>query len=358
MSAAAEGRTRRAGTAECGATTLLRGGGATCCEFASHASSGTSQARCHSGQPASTTAAANSVDVLSGDPRPSSYAPTPSLSPSASDRLLSRAGHALLLDPTTPGGSTLYIHSGQRNEQYLNDLWAIRLAGVPPDGADERRGRSPLSRRDEPEREEEDEDGEANLWRQGTVLDFPFASSSAAAAVPANAAHAAVNDSLIDLSALPASPEASPSRAGFAFTASAPSTRQPTILQIRRLWPSSSSTADGATATEYPSPGFTQRVTLDPHTGVWTLLTGLTRASPASGTGGAGASEDNECLRGVWRRVPGSKRGPLGWEKIDVETHAAAGAGGRYGAEAGAEEAGPMGRYAAQVCRAASALSP
>ncbi|GJN91382.1 hypothetical protein Rhopal_004403-T1 [Rhodotorula paludigena] len=288
------------------------------------------------------------IAARSGDPRPSSYAPTPSLSPSASDRLLSRAGHALLLDPTTPGGSTLYIHSGQRNEQYLNDLWAIRLAGVPPEGADERRGRSPLSRRDEPEREEEDEDGEANLWRQGTVLDFPFASSTAASAVPANAAHAAVNHSLIDLSALPASPEASPSRAGFPSTASTSLTRQPTILQIRRLWPSSSSTADGATASEYPSPGFTQRVTLDPHTGVWTLLTGLTRASPASGAG-AGTGEDNECLRGVWRRVPGSKRGPLGWEKIDVETHAAAGAGGRYGVEAGAEEAGPMGRYAAQV---------
>lgn len=152
---------------------------------------------------------------------------------------------------------------------------------------------------------------ESALWRQGTVLDFPFESSSSASA--------AINRSLVDLSALPTSPEASPSRQGSRSSSSS----VPTILQIRRLWPPTTA-PPAATPIAVPPASFTPRISLDPATQNWTLLTGLIRSVPSMGTSSDMAEG---CLRGVWRRrTPRKVRtADLGWEKIEEEWGSVAG---------------------------------
>lgn len=235
---------------------------------------------------------------------PSSTPPGPSANAGSSDRLLSRAGHALVLD-SDPLHPTLYVYSGQRNEQYLQDLWAIRLASAVP--TENERGRDPSRKVGSPSEERESLQDVSAFWREGTVLDFMFGSSSAASA--------AINRSLVDLSALPASPEASPSRQSRGRSGSS---HVPTILQIRRLWPPT--TAPSLTSpVAVPPASFTPRVTLDPTTQNWTLLTGLVRSVPSS----IGTPSDmaEGCLRGVWRRrTPRKVRNvDLGWEKIEEE---------------------------------------
>lgn len=277
----------------------------------------------------------------SGDPRATSFAPRPA-SPSTSDRLLSRAGHALVLDESSGDGHdpTLYVLHGQRNEQYLADEWAIRLAS--PEGAARSTAGTASGGGGGGGAAEE-----AQLWRQGAVLDLPPPGGPSTAG------------SLVDPSAFPAA-AASPSRPAGAG-AGAPSTRQPTIVQIRRL------PAPASAGPERPAPpaGFTQRLTLGPP-GTWTLLTGLgaapTSSTPpyassvsASASVGALGERDRErerararerergegeerCVRGVWRRagVGAGAGGDKGWERIEEEE-------GGMGAE------GPRGRYAAQV---------
>ncbi|GAA5868721.1 hypothetical protein JCM3774_003636 [Rhodotorula dairenensis] len=276
---------------------------------------------------------------LFGDPlSPSNTPPGPSANGGSSDRLLSRAGHALVLDPD-PLHPTLYVYSGQRNEQYLQDLWAIRLASAVVHTEDEdERGRGPERKVDSAsERQDRALQDESALWRQGTVLDFPFGASGSASA--------AINRSLVDLSALPTSPEASPSRQGGRGNSSVP-----TILQIRRLWPPTS--APPATApVAIPPASFTPRITLDPTTRNWTLLTGLIRSVPAMGTSSDMAEG---CLRGVWRRrTPRKVRtADLGWEKIEEEWGSVPGAtedGARGGAGDAARQALPPPRFATQV---------
>lgn len=244
-----------------------------------------------------------------------------------SERLLSRAGHALVLDESSPDDDpTLYVFHGQRNEQYLADEWAVRLAS-PSSSSVPNVGSSSATRGAE---------GDDALWRQGAVLDFPSSAPSSAG-------------SLVDASAFPASsPSASPSRpsrstrtdADDSRTASSRS-RQPTIVQIRRL----PAPTDAAAAV--PPAGFTQRLTLGPH-GTWTLLTGLGAAPTGSGSASSGGSTperdrererarergegEERCVRGVWRRVGGAKGR---WERVKEEE--------------GAAGEGPRGRYAAQV---------
>ncbi|BGP25481.1 mei4-dependent protein 6 [Rhodotorula toruloides] len=277
---------------------------------------------------------------LLGDPQPPSESTTPS--PINSDRLLSRAGHALLLDPS-PRHPTLYVYSGQRNEQYLEDLWAIRLASLSSAGE---RGRS--GKRDEGGVREEDDD--ETWWRQGTVLDFPLLSTPRSSLSPAAAA---ASRSLVDLSALPASPESSPSRLGAATAES--SSPYPTILQICRLWPPppTSSLQLASASALVPPPGFTQRLVLDPHTDSWTLLTGLIRSLPPTASYGGGMAYANEmresCLAGVWRRVrvpDQTSREGKGWRWEKIEE-------GRGVGRTLVEEARgvtiPEGRFAAQV---------
>ncbi|BGP09004.1 hypothetical protein JCM10049v2_004859 [Rhodotorula toruloides] len=277
---------------------------------------------------------------LLGDPRPPPGSTTPSTL--SSDRLLSRAGHALLLDPS-PRHPTLYVYSGQRNEQYLEDLWAIRLASV--DGSGER-GRP--GKREEGDAREDDEDDP--WWRQGTVLDFPFPSSSGSSL---SSAAAAASRSLVDLSALPASPESSPSRVGGGTSVSSMS--RPTILQICRLWPPPPTSSPHPTLTSSPTPppGFTQRLVLDSHTDSWTLLTGLIRSLPPSASYGGGMAYANEtresCLPGVWRRTraPGQTRGEgksWPWERLQEERGA-----GAVSADQAGDGAVPAGRFAAQI---------
>ncbi|GAA6005949.1 hypothetical protein JCM10207_007285 [Rhodosporidiobolus poonsookiae] len=319
---------------------------------------------------------------LFSDPRPSLH--TPPLNPSTSDRLLSRAGHALVLDPGSAGGRhpTLYIHSGQRHETYLQDLWAVRIASAADvAGKGRRRGRQGAAGEEEEEEEEEEEsDEEASLWRQGAVLDLPplhtLSSASSGSRRSPPAVPTAVNRSLIDLAALPASPESSPSRAPPSAHASGGRTGTgtgPTILQIRRLWPptsssssssSSSATGTGASAPTLPPPAFTHRLTLDPHTREWTLLTGLVRVALDPREAGTVAREGT--MEGVWRRRAGSGssvsstagsgsvggvggRGGAGkgkggkegqWEKVEEEWGVVSSDGG---------ERTPRGRYASQV---------
>ncbi|GAA5937045.1 hypothetical protein JCM3775_001937 [Rhodotorula graminis] len=265
---------------------------------------------------------------LFGDPRPTSFAPRPA-SPSSSERLLSRAGHALVLDESSPDDDpTLYVLHGQRDEQHLADEWAVRLAS-PSSSSSSAPGLGASSTT-------RSADGDDALWRQGAVLDFPSSTPNSAG-------------SLVDASAFPASsPSASPSRparstrpdARDSSSASSRS-RQPTIVQIRRL------PAPAPTDTAVPPAGFTQRLTLGPN-GTWTLLTGLGPAPGGSGSASSGGStpeRDRErerarergegearCDRGVWRRVGGAKGT---WEKVKEEDGAAGG--------------GPRGRYAAQV---------
>ncbi|BGP41081.1 hypothetical protein JCM10450v2_005109 [Rhodotorula kratochvilovae] len=236
---------------------------------------------------------------LFGDPRPSSFTRAPS--PASSDRLLSRAGHALALDEHAPGGPTLYVRGGQRNEQYLADEWAVRLAAAPAAGGED--------------------EAEGQLWRQGAVLDLPPPPPPAG------------TRSLVDPAALPVS--GTRSRA-----------REPTIVQIRRL--ASPSSSSGATG-EAPPAGFTQRLSLVPSASLgggdspasWTLLTGLTGHSALASLA-AGAERDREreraaergegeerCVRGVWRRGGGAGGT---WERVREEE----------------EGERPCGRYAAQ----------
>ncbi|GAA5824330.1 hypothetical protein JCM11251_000379 [Rhodosporidiobolus azoricus] len=303
---------------------------------------------------------------LIGDPRPSPHATPSSTNYSQSDRLLSRAGHALLLD-SHPKRPTIYVMSGQRHETYLQDLWAVRIANAGElggGGRGARRGRQGRPGDEDAEEEgeggqedsEDEDDEEAHLWRQGAVLDLPpppsaSSSSSAAPAVPAALTH-----SLIDLSALPGSPEASPSRAP-GSSAIASSFAGPTILQIRRLWPpSSTSTSSAPVGTaEIPPPAFTHRLTLDPHTREWTLLTGLVRVPPSSNGAGGGSSVPREGVaKGVWRRRrgggkasgKGKGKGGMGWEKVEEEWGVGGGAG--EGGDEGSEGI-PRGRYASQV---------
>ncbi|GAA5988104.1 hypothetical protein JCM10908_002064 [Rhodotorula pacifica] len=268
---------------------------------------------------------------LFGDPlSPTATPPGPSANAGSSDRLLSRAGHALILD-SDPLHPTLYVYSGQRNEQYLQDLWAIRLASANAAPTEDERGRDP-SRRMEPTAEDD-----STLWRQGTVLDFPFPASSSTSA-------AAINRSLVDLSALPASPEASPSR-----QSGRGSGHVPTILQICRLWPST--TGQPATSSvPVPPASFTPRVTLDPTTQNWTLLTGLIRSVPSMGTSSDMAEG---CLRGVWRRrTPRKLRSvDLGWERIEEEwgSLAAGSSQPETSAQGNAGQSLPPPRFATQV---------
>ncbi|GAA5830500.1 hypothetical protein JCM3770_001258, partial [Rhodotorula araucariae] len=266
---------------------------------------------------------------LFGDPRPSSFSRAPS--PSSSDRLLSRAGHALALDENAPGGPTLYIRGGQRNEQYLADEWAVRLAAAPVAGADA---------------DETEGASDRELWRQGAVLDFPSAAGAAGAG------------SLVDPAALPV--PTNPPNGGTR-------TREPTIVQIRRLGPTPGA---GAGADTVPPAGFTQRLSLVPASpssssssaapapATWTLLTGLTgHAALGPGAAGAALERDREreraaeradgverCVRGVWRRVGGAAPGGR-WERVRDE-------GARAGADGDGEGErvgdGPAGRFAAQ----------
>ncbi|GAA5913327.1 hypothetical protein JCM8208_005210 [Rhodotorula glutinis] len=265
---------------------------------------------------------------LFGDPRPTSFAPRPA-SPSVSERLLSRAGHALVLDESsTDDDPTLYVLHGQRNEQYLADEWAVRLASPSSSSSTS----APVVG--------SSSSGDDALWRQGAVLDFPSSAPSSAG-------------SLVDASAFPASsPSASPSRSSrstrtdahdSSMTVSSRS-RQPTIVQIRRLPAPAPASPDAAAV---PPAGFTQRLTLGPN-GTWTLLTGLGAAPTGSGSASSGGSTperdrererarergegEERCVRGVWRRVGGAKGR---WERIKEEE--------------GAAEEGPRGRYAAQV---------
>ncbi|GAA5939325.1 hypothetical protein JCM1841_002936 [Sporobolomyces salmonicolor] len=222
------------------------------------------------------------------------------------ERLLSRAGHAMILDPGV-NNPTIYVYSGQRDTRYENDLWAIRLASASSTADDEA---------------EDDEKEEDLLWRQGAVIDLP---------------HRAVAHSLVDPAALPASPEASPSRAPIASSSSS----QPTIVQIRRLHPLSSVPSSGLPlpfglapvpddpTSCHPPASFTPRLTLDPSTRTWTLLTGLMRV-------GAGENTTEVPLEGVWRRG----KGPGGkWARIEEWASGGAGAGG----------ARPRARFASQV---------
>ncbi|GAA5890648.1 hypothetical protein JCM6882_000611 [Rhodosporidiobolus microsporus] len=318
---------------------------------------------------------------LIGDPRPSPHSTPSTLSYSHSDRLLSRAGHALLLDPH-PRRPTIYIMGGQRHETYLQDLWAVRVASAGELGAGGGggkgggRGRSGSrfapreedaeEHGDSEEEESEEEDEEAHLWRQGAVLDLPppptsSHPSSTATSAPAAAVPSAVTHSLIDLSALPGSPESSPSRAPPGSSSSAAAAggfAGPTILQIRRLWPPSPTATGGASApaaagvgsADIPPPAFTHRLTLDPHTRDWTLLTGLVRVSPSSsssgGDGGGGGVPREGVAKGVWRRRRGKGkggRGGMGWERVEEEW-GVSGSGGE--GEVGGV---PRGRYASQV---------
>ncbi|GAA5864021.1 hypothetical protein JCM1840_000669 [Sporobolomyces johnsonii] len=226
------------------------------------------------------------------------------------DRLRSRAGHAMILDPVA-NNPTIYVYSGQRYTRYENDLWAIRLASASSTGEDEA------------EVDEEDEVREEDrLWRQGAVLDLP---------------HQAVAHSLVDPAALPASPESSPPRA----SESSSSSSQPTIVQVRRLHPPRSVASSDLllsfsplllpedSAPSHPPASFTPRLTLDPSTRTWTLLTGLTRV-------GAGDNTTEVPLEGVWRRG----KGPGGkWAKIEEWTSG----GARRG------EGRPRARFASQV---------
>ncbi|GAA5847415.1 hypothetical protein JCM9279_000471 [Rhodotorula babjevae] len=264
---------------------------------------------------------------LFGDPRPTSFAPRPA-SPSSSERLLSRAGHALVLDESSPDDDpTLYVLHGQRNEQYLADEWAVRLASPSSSSSS-----APVIGSSAP--------GDDALWRQGAVLDFPSSAPSSAG-------------SLVDASAFPASsPSASPSRPSRSTRSNAHDSsttssrsRQPTIVQIRRLPTPAPAPTDAAAAV--PPAGFTQRLTLGPH-GTWTLLTGLGAAPTGSGSASSGGSTperdrererarergegEERCVRGVWRRVGGAKGK---WERVKEEE--------------GAAGEGPSGRYAAQV---------
>ncbi|BGP17263.1 hypothetical protein JCM10213_008183 [Rhodosporidiobolus nylandii] len=258
---------------------------------------------------------------LIGDPLSHS-----SSSPSYSDRLLSRAGSALVLDSSPArhprGGATLYIHSGQRNESYLQDLWAVRIAPTSAEAA--------ASAEDEEQDESREEDDEGKLWRQGAVLDLPPPPSHVRGRAAASGEPAATR-SLIDLAALPASPSASPSRAS--------ATSSPTILQIRRLYPppgASPSSPSSVPPNALPPPGFTHRLSLAPSTGEWTLLTGLVREQTAPGEGDSGGAVREGVMRGVWRRRVGKKPEEGVWEIIEEEWAV----GG---------EGTPGGRYASQV---------
>ncbi|GAA6040045.1 hypothetical protein JCM8097_004753 [Rhodosporidiobolus ruineniae] len=253
---------------------------------------------------------------LIGDPRSTPSAPSPPPPYTNSDRLLSRAGHSLVLDPH-PARPTLYILSGQRHETYMQDLWAVRLAGGDAEAGAEEGGAA----------EDEDGEGDGSLWRQGAVIDLPPPGSSSS-------------------------------------SSAATSSRGPTILQIRRLWPpppsasgtstpaSSATAAAAAGLPNLPPAAFTARLSLDPHSGDWTLLTGLVRSfpgsSPASASEGTAAERAEEVtLRGVWRKKGGGRGwkrggGREGWERSGEEWGVAL-------VGAGEEERVPRGRYASQV---------
>ncbi|GAA5867132.1 hypothetical protein JCM8547_006249 [Rhodosporidiobolus lusitaniae] len=317
---------------------------------------------------------------LFGDPPPSPSAPSPSaLTYAHSSRLLSRAGHALLLDPH-PKRPTLYVHSGQRHETYLQDLWAIRLASaedargrkrtrVGGGGGEGGEGGEEVSGSESEDEEEEDE--ESSLWRQGAVLNLPPLPSSTSTANPS-----AVSRSLVDLSALPETPEASPSRIPVLSSSSSTSpSGGPTILQIRRLWPPPSASSSSSSASTpssdsptplLPPPGFTHRLTIDPSTREWTLLTGLVRKpnepGVGEGLGGPGGVErggiaGEGVMRGVWRRrgigggkASGGKKG-WRWEKVEEEWGVASSPSvASFDGATGAENPSiPPGRYASQV---------
>lgn len=177
-----------------------------------------------------------------------------------SERLLSRFGHSMLYDPQL---STVYIFSGQRSDSYLSDLWSIKLAS--PIGDEE--GATDLGK-------------EGELWRAGAVL--PAAVSGAGAD---NGSQAVDSDT----------PTAT--------------SRQPTILQIKQL--SSDYSAHG------PPAAFTQRASIDPVSGQWTLMSGLIK--------------DRKTLKEtpvgeMWTR---SREGK--WDKVEARGET------------------PCGRYAAQV---------
>ncbi|KAM0749031.1 hypothetical protein T439DRAFT_327521 [Meredithblackwellia eburnea MCA 4105] len=67
-----------------------------------------------------------------------------------SERLLSRTGHGMLYDPLL---HTLFVFAGSRADEYLSDLWAIRLATA--------------------EDEDDDPPREPEYWRAGAVLPNP-----------------------------------------------------------------------------------------------------------------------------------------------------------------------------------------
>jgi len=224
----------------------------------------------------------------SGDPS-SSSTPASFLT----DRLLPRAGHSMILDPSgrTP---TIYIYGGQRDTRYENDFWAIRLASPRGEGSFEN---------EEEEEEVDDVEGREleQLWRQGAVIDAP---------------RRAIARSLIDASLLPVSPESSPSR----------NSSTPTILQIRKI------TLDATSSSSLPPAAFTPRLSITTARSL-TLLTGLTRV-------GQGASMEEVPLEGVWRKGRGDS---IGWEKIEEW-------GARSASQGGNEERRPKSRFASQVC--------
>ncbi|GAA6020449.1 hypothetical protein JCM11491_000250 [Sporobolomyces phaffii] len=221
---------------------------------------------------------------LLGDPATSS---TPASF--LADRLVPRAGHSMVLDPTARN-ATIYIYGGQRDTRYENDLWAVRLATPRPSD-----GNFEDDSHDDGAQGEED-----RLWRQGAVLDAP---------------RRAVARSLIDASLLPVSPESSPSRN---------SSSTPTIVQIRRI------TAKDEVDSVVPPSAFTPRISLAANRSL-TLVTGLTRT-------GTGSAMEEVPLEGIWRKSQGDS-GP--WEQIE-----------EWSAGSGRDdERRPRKRFASQVRR-------
>ncbi|KAK4054316.1 hypothetical protein OIO90_003549 [Microbotryomycetes sp. JL221] len=147
-----------------------------------------------------------------------------------SERLLSRFGHQMLYDAEL---STMFILSGQRGETYLSDLWSIKLMNSDR--------RSSATTATNGQRDTETDDDPTEVWRAGGVVGSIDNSSSSSST---------------------GTTTTTPS-----ITTAVRASRAPTILQIKRVEPDYSSYG--------PPAAFTQRSTIDPQTGTWTLISGL-----------------------------------------------------------------------------------
>lgn len=178
---------------------------------------------------------------------------------SSSERLLSRVGHSMVLDPTT---STLFIYAGQRKETYISELWAVKLASASNSST-----LSAATSVEHPEIEEDEDDEE--------------------------------EEEMIDDEASNTAPATRHWRAG----AAVPSV-PPTIVSITQIAKNSTRSTQSALLMrdDGPPPGFTQRLTIDSTSGEWTLLTGL-----------AADKKTEAPMADVWRRTKDGH-----WAQVEV----------------------------------------